>query len=183
MALRHQPRTSRCEHCHLEILRGAKHECAGRKTERLRAEALAHLPRVALTLIQPWATLIIEFGKDIENRGWAPKLSQLKPGGRFFVHAGREPSRGDYQHACDIVPDFARAYPTIERVPRSAILGDVRFGGAVTGSQSRWWNGGPVGWCLSEPAKLARPVSCSGALGLWRVPEDVLAQIAGVARG
>lgn len=137
-------------------------------------------PRVALTLIQPWATLIVFFWKDIENRTWAPKPGMLKAGERFFVHAGKSVDRAAFEWALIHVPGFRVVHPTIETLPMGAILGDVRFDGAVTGSASKWWVG-PIGWRLADPKPLPTRVPCSGALGLWRVPEGVMTQIARAA--
>lgn len=38
-----------------------------------------------------------------------------------------------------------------------------------------WW-AGPCGWLLDEVTPI-EPVPCRGALGLWRVPEDVAALV------
>lgn len=143
--------------------------------------SVAVRPPVALTLIQPWATLIVLFWKDIENRTWAPKPGMLKVGERFYVHAGKSVDRAAFEWALTHVPGFRVVHPTIETLPSGAILGDVRFDGAVTGSASKWWAGGPIGWRLAEPKPLPNIVPCSGALGLWKVPGDVLAQIARAA--
>jgi hypothetical protein len=48
---------------------------------------MRELPTRALTLIQPWATLVMRCGKDVENRTWTPPESQLRPGDRFWIHA------------------------------------------------------------------------------------------------
>lgn len=43
---------------------------------------------LALTLIQPWATLIADGYKPVENRTWRPEGHGLRPGGFVAIHAG-----------------------------------------------------------------------------------------------
>lgn len=141
------------------------------------------LPHIALTLIQPWGTLIIGYGKDLENRTWAPH-SRLAPGDRLWVHAGMKWDHGSLDAGLALSRTFAAQYVEheIERV-HGALLGHVRFDGVVRESSSPWWVG-PVGWRLSDPIALAAPIPCRGAQGLWAVPSDVLERAAQeVARG
>jgi hypothetical protein len=46
----------------------------------------------------------------------------------------------------------------------------------LTEDERRWWFGG-FALVLDEVRDLKRPVPCKGALGLWPVPKDVLAQV------
>jgi hypothetical protein len=50
----------------------------------------------------------------------------------------------------------------------------------ITGrrDQLRWFFG-PVAYVLRDVRALAVPVSCKGALGLWRVPAELAAQVTG----
>lgn len=46
----------------------------------------------ALTLLNPWAQAIAYWGKDVENRTWAPPASLV--GERIAIHAGKLPLTG-----------------------------------------------------------------------------------------
>ena len=50
----------------------------------------------ALSIRQPWAWLIVNGHKDIENRQWRTHFR-----GKIYVHAAKGMTRGDYL-ACDI---------------------------------------------------------------------------------
>lgn len=123
----------------------------------------------AMTLHRPWTTLIARGVKKIENRSWAPLPSMLKPGDWFAIHAGKT-----YD---DTVIAFARTRGVpIEFFDRpgpvSAIECLVRFGGAVTHSEDKWFFG-PYGWVLTE-AVMIEPVPCRGFQKLWGVPDELL---------
>ena len=134
------------------------------------------LPTLALTLIQPWGTLIMHCGKDIENRTWEPD-SRLRRGDRLWIHAGKSFDSETHRRAIADVPGYYRvADPDL--IPRGALLGHVRFDGVVRESTSRWFMG-PIGWLLSDPVALAKPIACRGAQGLWRVPADIIERAEG----
>jgi len=130
------------------------------------------LPTLALTLRQPWATLVIHCEKDIENRGWAPVL--LQPGDRFWIHASKALDADDRANVDDArhdIPLFDE-YP----MPLGELMGHVRFDGVVRERDrptSKWFLG-PVGWKLSDPVPLSKSVPVRGAQGLSTVPEETL---------
>lgn len=144
----------------------------------------AELPTLALTLIQPWATLVIRCGKDVENRTWAPG-SRLPIGGRFWIHAGK---KLDEEVVADMRVDepVFRMWEADEGVPRGALLGHVRLVAATHVRTSRWHMSGQIGWYLDDVVVLPKPIPCRGAQQLWEVPADVLdvarADIADAAR-
>ncbi len=67
-------------------------------------------PKIALSVRQPWAWLIAQGYKDIENRNWWTKFR-----GRFLIHASMAMSYDEYD-ACVIfcsgsginIPDFPK---------------------------------------------------------------------------
>ena len=105
----------------------------------------------ALTVRQPWASLIVEGRKDIENRSWPTSYR-----GRLLIHAGSQ-----------IDPQTGwRA----EDLPRGAIIGEVALVDVVTNSRSRWALPGQYHWVLRDARPLRRPIPCAGRLGLWPAP-------------
>jgi hypothetical protein len=57
----------------------------------------------ALSIRQPWAWLIVNGQKDIENRCWKTHFR-----GKIYVHAAKGMTRGDYL-ACEICCSDIRA--------------------------------------------------------------------------
>ncbi|MCG0445699.1 ASCH domain-containing protein [Pseudomonas aeruginosa] len=50
----------------------------------------------ALSIRQPWAWLVANGHKDIENRDWATSFR-----GRFLIHAAKSMTRDEYEEARD----------------------------------------------------------------------------------
>lgn len=113
----------------------------------------------ALTVQQPWAWLIVNGFKDIENRTWQRKTPET-----ILIHAGQ--SRKDFEER--------RAY--VKSKQGVDIPGDLDRGGVIgmvdvlafdNRPDSQWHEPGHVGWVLANPRRLKfRP--CAGALGLFK---------------
>ncbi len=112
-----------------------------------------------LTLIRPWPWAIFKAGKDVENRGWTPSMSQLKPGDWIAIHAG---VKWDNDAAVFYVPDA----PPKAQHPSAVIVGLVRYTGFTEACPSPWFFG-PYGWQWDKAIELAEPIPHNGALGLW----------------
>ena len=128
----------------------------------------------ALTLTQPWATLVILGVKGWETRSWKP--GGLAIGERIAIHAAKSWTRDDIDFAFDMASrDILPRVPSIE-LPRGAVLGTVTFTGyrptagmepgeieALVGdfTPGRW------AWGLADPHEYAHPIPARGALGIW----------------
>ena len=131
---------------------------------------------IALSIRQPWAWLIVNGHKDIENRGWATARS-----GRILVHAGKGMTRDEYESAVDTI-DYIKlanqiALPSFEALERGGIVGAVDLTGCVDahdrgrggGSESPWFFG-RYGFVLRNGQPLPfRPFK--GQLGFFDVPD------------
>lgn len=111
----------------------------------------------ALSIRQPWASLIVAGIKDIENRTWRTKYR-----GPLLIHA-----------ACTEAKLSAREmtrYLTLldlDELPRGGIIGRVEVVDCVETHCSHWFEG-PIGWVLQNPEPIPfRRVR--GALGLFQV--------------
>jgi len=109
----------------------------------------------ALTVRQPWASLIISGEKSIENRARRTNYRGL-----LLVHAGR---RDDPPMEC------------AGALPRGAIIGSVRLVDCVRDSPSEWAVVGAWHWVLADPRAFDTPIPCTGQLGLWRPSLSVAA--------
>ena len=55
---------------------------------------------LALSIRQPWASLILNAGKDIENRCWPTKVR-----GRILIHAAKGCTRDELEDALDFAEE------------------------------------------------------------------------------
>ena len=121
---------------------------------------------IALSIRQPWAWLILNAGKDIENRSWPTKYR-----GRVLIHASKGMTRDEYQDATDFLYSAVRwsgEMPSFEQLERGGVVGSVEIADCVRSSPSRWFVG-EYGFVLRDPIILPfRPFR--GALGFFDVP-------------
>lgn len=125
----------------------------------------------AISIRQPWAWLIVNGHKDIENRSW-PTARR----GTVLVHASKGMTRDEY----DDVEEMLRftdglkhiTLPRFEAIERGGIVGMMTITGCVTASESPWFFG-PQGFKLAEAEPLPF-TPFKGALGFFNVPDDVL---------
>ena len=136
----------------------------------------------ALTLIQPWATYIAHYGKDVENRTWPPPRSIM--GQRIAIHAGKRfdagaippPLLADRDESLRLKMADLRA----DDVPRGAIIATAIVSGIAlspTEYGSPWKVPGQWGWQLLDVVALPEPIPCKGRQGLWEVPAEIVARI------
>lgn len=109
----------------------------------------------AISIRQPWAWLIAQGYKDIENRSWATRYR-----GPVLIHASAaKPTVNDYMHAREILVAqigellTRKFYPPIDCFARGGIVGIATVTGCVDSSPSPWFFG-PKGFTLAD----ARPL-------------------------
>jgi len=129
----------------------------------------------ALSIRQPWAWLIMNGGKDVENRSWNAKLR-----GRFLVHAAKGMNRREYVEALEyaaerVSADVLRTFPTYEQVERGGIIGTVELVDSVYTSDSPWYMGQKA-FVLRDPKPLPF-LPYKGQLGFFTVPDALLAPV------
>jgi hypothetical protein len=119
-----------------------------------------------LSVRQPWAWLIVNGYKDIENRTW-----HLRYRGSLLIHAGKAWDES-YSPEC---PEWFQEeinsllcgvkIPGPEELQRGGIVGMVDVVGCCTGHNSRWFEG-PHGIVMRNQKPLPF-VPCKGRLGLF----------------
>lgn len=156
------------------------------------APASGELP--ALTVWEPWASLIVAGAKPYEFRGWYAHPVYI--GRRIAIHAGARPVRrsevadlivrlrGPEAWTTCLRPELA--LPILERLhmaPKAAVLSHVlctailgvpvrahaivsEFGGAINDSDRAEHSN--WAWPLSDIRPLIPPVPARGAQGFWR---------------
>lgn len=113
--------------------------------------APAVIPR-ALTVRQPWASLIIAGLKDVENRS---KPTSYR--GTLLIHAGLGTDTGAMAEHGHLLGAY----------PAGVFLGTVDLVDCVCRSASPWAVDGYWHWILENPRPAAGLVPASGQLGLW----------------
>lgn len=122
----------------------------------------------ALSIRQPWAWLIVNGHKDVENRTWSTGFR-----GDFLVHAGKVMTAAEYADVCRFLHGDPRLEHLLDVLPRA---GDLELGGIVGSAHlietdvyigSPWYMGA-IGFRLREGKPLPfRPLK--GALGFFEV--------------
>lgn len=132
------------------------------------------LPRLALSVRQPWAWAIIHAGKDIENRS----AYSVRAGGMVVcpvaIHAASGMRQAEYDWAVWRMAQDGVTVPPAADLPRSAVIGQVEVADFVEASDSPWF-GGPVGLVLRDPVA-CDPIPAKGARGYFEwTPSGTLA--------
>jgi len=116
----------------------------------------ADTPMKAISIMQPWAWLIVAGHKDVENRTWWTSFR-----GPVLIHAGKrhDGPRSEWDWP-EIPPPAAFEY--------GGIVGEAEIVGCVTSHCSPWFCG-PYGFVIRNARPLPfRP--CRGQLGFF-VPD------------
>lgn len=124
----------------------------------------------ALSIRQPYAWLIANGIKDIENRDWPTKFR-----GRVLIHAGVTYPKRDYADDAEDYSDmYGIEYPQREQMI-GGIVGVATIIDCVTKSDSQCFLG-MYGFVLAD-AKPLPLVPCKGQLGFFDVPPEVAEQL------
>lgn len=122
----------------------------------------------AITIKQPWASLIVHGIKDIENRTWACPKKYL--GQRVLIHASAKPDIEPYMIFNDAqadaidncVMDVCGYYKQT-----GAIVGSVEIVNCVQNHPSIWADKGVYNWVLANPVLFKKPIPAKGRLSFW----------------
>ena len=135
----------------------------------------------ALSLLQPWASLVAMGVKKIETRSW-----QTAYRGTLFIHA----SLGKKGKVLTHEPPFSKHIQNFDALPFGAVIGHVQLDdvvpvenlfysdaklNALTLEEKAFgdYTKGRYAWLLSEPVMFAKPVAMKGGLGLWTFDEGL----------
>ncbi|WP_412990060.1 ASCH domain-containing protein [Pediococcus siamensis] len=136
----------------------------------------------ALTISEPWASLIYAKEKHIETRSWETKyrgelfihagktvnesLKELEVAMRKEIHFPKENRQGNIIAKCELTDcvkideDFIKEIKKNKREFISGIYKDGRFA-----------------WILDNIEPLKKNVPCSGHLRVWNIPSSVAKKI------
>ena len=135
---------------------------------------MSDLPRLALSIRQPWAYAVAAGWKDIENRDWRQPNPGLKFRGPVAIHASSGMTQDEYHSACNIFQHCGVICPPPHGLVRGGIIGAAEIVDIVKHSESPWFFG-RLGLVIANARLLDAPIPCSGALGFfeWRAGGEI----------
>lgn len=133
-------------------------------------------PIKALSIKQPWAELIIDGIKDVENRSWRTNYR-----GKVYIHASAKQPKyfanvlsGEQLFTFHTYVDkpayscYASVLLLGEPWRSSAILGEVEIIDCVQNYPSVWAEPDCWNWILANPVKYDEPIlNVKGKLSFW----------------
>ena len=126
----------------------------------------------AISLIQPWATLIVAGLKRYETRSWSTPYR-----GHILIHASKK-----VDHRYLARPDVARLVMQagFYHFPTGAIIGRAIIAGCVQAEELADlipdaerlvgdFGEGRFAWAMQNAVMFEQPIECKGHLGIWTV--------------
>lgn len=118
------------------------------------------LPRLALSVRQPWTFALAHGWKDIENRSWRVLSGSRNHRGEICLHASKGMTQDEYRHCAEFCAELGFTVPAPHELQRGGIVGVCRVIDIVKVSDSPWFFG-PRGLVIAD----ARPVPFIPARG------------------
>ena len=122
-----------------------------------------------ISLKQPWAWLMCNGLKDIENRKWRSNYR-----GRLLIHASKTWDQEGYDFIQSHLENSERLLLP-ERYDFGAIIGVVTMVDVVQYHKSKWFFG-PWGFVFESPEFWEDPEPYRGKLGIFNVPDSIFKQ-------
>ena len=137
---------------------------------------------ITLSIRQPWAWLIVNGYKDIENRDWYTNRR-----GKVLIHASKGMTKDEYYDCCDFLKSSLPEVAKIIREQHShlengfsweylknnfcgGVVGEAEIIDCIKTSQSKWFFG-QYGFVLRN-AKPTKFMPCKGKLGFFEIQTE-----------
>lgn len=129
---------------------------------------------MALTIHRPWSDLIAAGHKRVENRTWTTAYRGL-----IAIHAGRAYDDTAAATAAASGHEVPPTHLSPNGIVAVARLVDVHHGGpqACGPPCQPYGVPGHYHWVLDEIRRLPEPIWARGRQGLWRVTDELAAQV------
>lgn len=130
----------------------------------------------AISIKQPWASLIVHGIKDIENRTW--KCPQKYIGQRILIHSSGKSLKYDNFYDSILTNGQILALPENKRwndfnFLAGAIIGSVVIAGCVQNYPSAWAEKGCWNWVLKDAVLFKKPIiNVKGKLNFWEYKNE-----------
>ena len=134
----------------------------------------------AISLLQPWASLVVMGIKTIETRSWSTRHR-----GQILIHASQGKAGSIF---AEDLP-FKKYIPDFKQLPFGAIIGLVTIDkilrtvdfemndtdmNALTFEEKAFgdYSSGRYGWIFTDPEEFKQPIPARGMPGLWEFKES-----------
>jgi len=114
----------------------------------------------ALSIQQPWAWLIVNGYKNVENRDWSTKQR-----GNILIHTGKKFDKEGYEWIEDEFPEIPLPLPA--EFQKGGIVGKATIVDCVSEMDSPWFFG-RFGFVMEGAGPLPF-YACNGQLGFFQV--------------
>ncbi len=136
----------------------------------------------AISLLQPWATLVVMGVKTIETRSWATQHR-----GAILIHA----SQGKAGSIFAYESPFKKYIPDFKKLPFGAIVGQASITDVVrvenleltdeiinrlTMEERAFgdYSEGRYAWILEDEKQFDNPIPARGTLSIWEYPDSIV---------
>ena len=120
----------------------------------------------AISIKQPWASLIAHGIKDIENRTW--KCPQKYIGQRVLIHASKVSAKDYFIPKRLFINSKVCSILESKELPKGAIIGSVVIADCVQNHPSVWAEKGCWNWVLKDAVLFDKPIrDVKGKLSFW----------------
>lgn len=136
----------------------------------------------AISLLQPWASLVVMGVKKIETRNWATTQR-----GNILIHA----SQGKAGSIFADEPPFKKYIPDFKKLPFGAIVGQATITDVIrieilglpdelidrlTMEEKAFgeYAEGRYAWILDDALQFEKPIPARGTLSIWEYPDENL---------
>lgn len=116
----------------------------------------------AITIKQPWASLIVNDYKKYEFRTWKTKYR-----GKILIHAGMSTDKKYLEDFKDYNLEYINGAIIGEAEIVDCILVDEKFNKELLKNKVYGNNIGYYAWKLENIKKYDKPIYCKGKLSLW----------------
>lgn len=126
-----------------------------------------------LTILQPWASLVVKGEKKIETRSWRSHYR-----GELLIHSSAKLTIANIQTGRSFNFQFCCGLGFIGDLPTSSIIGKVKLVDVVPVSDL-WeslskkersfgdYTSGRYGWLFEDFEEFQAPIKTKGRLGIW----------------
>lgn len=121
-----------------------------------------------ISLLQPWATLVVTGLKQYETRSWDTKYR-----GELLIHASKKnlwiPELGhwlrevEYDHYPKVYGAIIGKVTLVGTYPTMSLKGQMSSQELAFGD----WAAGRYCWKLENPIRFEDPIPCKGSLSIW----------------
>jgi len=120
----------------------------------------------ALSIKQPWASLILAGIKPVENRTWSTSYR-----GPLLMHASKTWDKRGAEFIIEKHPELKKFIESSKKT--TGFLGQATMTDCVKEHHSEWFDG-PYGFVFIKPMEFQNPIPYKGQLGIFYVPEKVM---------